>query len=230
MLDVNFIRKNDGLLLRRLPPGKFDPPTFSDEAVIERQKMATSETGQHQIWDGYAAVEGYRQGLRTSEKVSTKTKFGRLYTWLVRLTQAQAVIEFGTAFGVSGMYWLAGLKDTGGRLYTFEPNAKWAAIADQNLRTIHDEFSLVVGTFEDNASHVLSPGVAQIGFVDAIHTSEFVFRQFEILLPYMSTGAIIVFDDIAFSDDMRACWRHLARAPGVATSVSMGRVGLVELA
>ncbi|CAN5310584.1 hypothetical protein BH10PSE9_BH10PSE9_21780 [soil metagenome] len=156
---------------------------------------------------------------------------GRFYAWLAASRRPQVIVEFGTAFGVSGMYWLAGLKAaTGGELLTFEPNTTWAAIADKNLAAISDRYTLTVGTFEDNAERVLAGRTIDIAFVDAIHTGAFVRAQYTILRRHMQAGGIVLFDDINFSDDMGACWSEIAIAPEVAASARIGnRLGIVEL-
>jgi predicted O-methyltransferase YrrM len=150
---------------------------------------------------------------------------GRLYTAIASAVGDPVVIEVGTAFGVSGMYWLAGIGT--GHLHTFEPNADWASIARRNLESISGQFTLTEAPFEDHAS-TLPP--ADIAFVDAIHTSLFVERQFALLRPLMKPRGIVVFDDINFSADMSSCWQRIARDPAVLASASIGgRVGIVEL-
>ena len=70
-----------------------------------------------------------------------------------------------------------------------------------------------------------------IAFVDAIHTSEFVTPQVELLITLLAPGGLIVLDDISFSDDMCQCWNRWAHDPRVAASVAVGnRVGILEFA
>jgi predicted O-methyltransferase YrrM len=99
---------------------------------------------------------------------------------LTRRLKPEIVVEFGAAFGVSGMHWLSGLRaNAGGRLFTFEPNEVWAELARVNLERIHHPFELTVGTFEDNIA-VLGDQLIDLAFIDAIHTSEFVLPQFDL--------------------------------------------------
>ena len=83
------------------------------------------------------------------------------------------MVEFGTAFGVSGMYWLSGLESNNfGELLTFDPNEVWAEIARKNLSGISNRFQLVNGTFEDNIDAYLgSDRQIDMAFIDVIHTS-----------------------------------------------------------
>lgn len=129
------------------------------------------------------------------------------------------------------MYWLAGLEQNGGgHLYTFEPNGNWAEIADQNLKAVSNKYTLTLETFESSASRVLGEQKADMAFVDAIHTSEFVYAQYEVLRRHMARKSVILFDDINFSDDMRSCWQDIAKRPEIAASATIGqRIGMIEL-
>lgn len=129
------------------------------------------------------------------------------------------------------MYWLGGLEQVGaGHLFTFEPNSNWAEIAEINLKKVSDRYTLTIGTFEDNANLILKDTSVDMAFVDAIHTSDFVFSQYKILSQFLAPGGIVLFDDINFSDDMQACWSEIARRPEVAASAVIGgRVGMVEI-
>lgn len=211
-----------------LPPSAF-------EAVIEQRAADTERLGAQPLWDGYARLPHYPRAAanttRSSNQVPTARTLGRLYAALVARRRPSAIVEFGTAFGVSGMYWLAGLELAGGgHLYTFEPNVVWAEIAERNLRAISTRFTLTRGTFEDNAAAMLAPASVDIAFVDAIHTSAFVFAQYRILAPLMRPGGLVFFDDIRFSDDMWTAWQTLAAMPEAAAAAMLsGRVGVIEL-
>lgn len=212
-------------------PGVVLPPEPPAQRTIEDRARRTNDLGRQPLWAGYADVAGYPRsttGARAPDEVRTGPPMGRFFAWLAGARQARLVVEFGTAFGVSGMYWLAGLKD--GHLHTFEPNRDWAAIAAENLAAVSPAFTLTTATFESAGPGLIAPGSVDIGFIDAIHTSEFVAAQCAILMPMMRPGGLILFDDIAFSPDMADCWARLAQHPDFAAAVEVdGRVGIVEL-
>jgi predicted O-methyltransferase YrrM len=69
-----------------------------------------------------------------------------------------------------------------------------------------------------------------LAFVDAIHTGDFVRAQYAILKRHMRPGGLILFDDIAFSDDMASCWAQIAQGDEVIGSARLGRrVGVIEV-
>jgi predicted O-methyltransferase YrrM len=212
-------------------PDRFVPPLLPVHRTIEERARKTHETGDRPLWEGYRSVEGYPRGgdTRKPGEVRSDALVGRFYSWLASRREEDVIVEFGTAFGVSGMYWLSGMR--AGRLYTFEPNADWAGSAEENLCAISDRFVLTVDTFETVGPTLLAPQSVGIAFVDAIHTSEFVARQYGILAPLMKRGGLVLFDDIDFSQDMADCWRRIASHPELAASATLtDRVGIIELA
>jgi predicted O-methyltransferase YrrM len=200
--------------------GHVEHPGRVPEAIRQRANL-TARVGRQPLWDGY----GQGHATRTPDQVKTDPTMGMLYADLITKLEPKVVVEFGTAFGMSGMYWLINLT---GHLYTFEVNPIWADIARSNLSAISDRFTLTVGTFEDNLR--VLPDLIDVAFIDAIHTSECVNPQFDLVASRCRPGSVVVFDDINFSDDMRDCWNALAFDPRVQASAMLGRrVGIVEL-
>jgi len=157
---------------------------------------------------------------------------GNLYTFLVQALQPNIIVEFGTAFGVSGMYFLAGIESNHkGQLLTFEPNDVWRNLAVRNLSRISDRFQSTAGTFEENIDKVLPQGQSiDLAFIDAIHTKEFVIPQLEIVMARSSDKAIIILDDINFSASMRECWETVSNDSRFLASAALDeRVGILEL-
>lgn len=229
-LEIRFI-KSGGWLAANLPH-HISPPTRPIDAVIEKQARLTNSEGGRPLWEGYGDVADYprsTEGDRTSDEVRTAALMGRFYAWLADMRGDPVIVEFGTAFGVSGMYWLSGVGQ--GHLHTFEPNADWATFAEPNLAVLGKAFTLTRGTFEEHGPRLLAPRSVDIGFIDAIHTGAFVDSQFAILRPLMKAGGIVLFDDINFSPDMAACWDRIAADPTLTASARLDdRVGIIELA
>lgn len=221
-----WVKKDPSSWLAENVPSKLSeiPKDINSNRIQEIAKE-TSKLGKLPLWEGYEEA-----GVRNSKQVSTSKHIGNFYSWLIKEKKPINVIEFGTAFGVSGMYWLSGIEQNKvGQLLTFEPNTTWASIAEKNLRSIGSRFNLTVGTFEDNIDGVLV-GEIDFAFVDAIHTNEFVLPQFELVLQRISNNAIIVFDDINFSEDMMDCWENIATDSRVKSSlVFVSKIGIVEI-
>jgi predicted O-methyltransferase YrrM len=195
---------------------------------IEATARATNELGAQPLAVEYGEVGGTRKpsGVRCTSQC------GDLCAWLVQRLKADIVVEFGSAFGVSGMYFAAGLEAAQrGHLYSFEINREWAEVAERNIRSVSERVTLTRGTFEDHVATIV-PGKIDLAFVDGIHTYEFVIRQFDVLRPLMTRGGIIIFDDIDFKRPnarMAEAWSEIASSD-VVSAVEIGnRLGVVEL-
>jgi len=224
-------RDSRSWLAQQIGQDSIRPDKSAYSAQIEQLAKKTNRLGPQPLWQGYA---GRNVGgpTRLSDEVRTASNMGDAYTWLVQKLQPRIIVEFGTAFGVSGMYFLAGIEyNHKGQLLTFEPNEVWRKLAVSNLSQISDRFLSIEGTFEDNIAKVLPPDQhIDLAFIDAIHTREFVLPQLELVLSRCDDRAIIILDDINFSNDMKACWDIVSHDERFwATAVLDDRVGILEL-
>ncbi len=219
-----------------ITPENFTPDAFGGDIVqtIEARIRQTAKLGQLPLWEGYQQVENYARPTapgetRSIKQVRSAAQTSRFYAWLATQKRPEVVVEFGAAFGASGMYWLAGLEAAGhGRLFSFEPNPDWFPIARDNLAAISPRGQIVNGTFEDNIAQI--DGAPDITFIDAIHTRDFVMAQLALVRSIAAPGALVIFDDIDFSPDMKACWAEIVADPTHQAVWQIGkRVGMIEL-
>jgi predicted O-methyltransferase YrrM len=196
-------------------------PAAPRKAEIEAIAETTNGIGAQPLAPEYDLPETY-----SPDDVRSPSSQGDLYAFLVAERDPHVVVEFGSAFGVSGMYFATALQQ--GRLYSFEINPDWADIAERNIKTITDRFTLIRGAFEDHVDDIPAP--IDIALVDGIHEYDFVMKQWEILKPRMSRGGLVLFDDITYGAGMRQAWREIRADPVVADSVALWhRLGVVEL-
>ena len=230
--DVTWYRRNgDAWLARELPATLATAGDGARTAEIEELAARANALGPQPLWNGYPPQS--RGPTRQADEVRTVRAMGEFYTRLVERRRPEVVVEFGAAFGVSGMYWLAGIEANGtGELLSFEPNAAWASVARENLGRIGTRFRLTLGTFEEHVEAVLGAHRRiDLAFIDAIHTPEFVVPQLALVVARASPGALVVLDDVNFSAAMGECWERIARYGLFVASARLGgRVGIVELA
>lgn len=231
-VSVTWTRKNrDSWLWQQLKGNTFNlkPTLYGPE--IEEFAQQTNTLGPQQLWEGYGH-NNLAGPTRMPDKVRVPKDLGNIFTYLVQKLQPNIVVEFGTAFGVSGMYFLAGIESNRkGRLLTFEPNTAWRELAIRNMSRVSDRFKSIAGTFEDNIEGALSQGQSiDMAFIDAIHTKEFVTSQLEIVIANSNHPAIIILDDINFSDSMRECWEEVSKDSRFSCAAALrSRVGILEL-
>jgi predicted O-methyltransferase YrrM len=211
------------------------PMTLCDEPrlmpLIEHLASATHRRGQSEIWSGYSAgdIKGDSR-VRSPNEIRVTRRVALFLAHLARHIRPRIVVEVGTGFGISGMYWSSALEETGaGSLITFEPNQSWQPIAASNLTCVSSRVTSVLGAFEERlADSGIALRSVDILSVDAIHTPAAVKTQIELATPYLSDSAVVLVDDIRFSPEMYGYWLELANATQIAASFEIeSRVGVL---
>jgi hypothetical protein len=200
------------------------------ESEINKIAEQTNSLGSFKLWSGY---HGSNYGpTRAPNKVRTTPLVGSFYLDLTTKLRPEIIIEIGTAFGVSGMYFLAAIeRNKCGKLITFEPNDVWIKYARQNLSKICSSFKSIMGEFELLADEHIENNSSKLIFIDGIHERSFVKKQLDIALQKLQRGAIIILDDINFSEDFNDYWLELSLDNRFKSSIQVGnRVGILELA
>jgi predicted O-methyltransferase YrrM len=135
----------------------------------------------------------------------------------------------GTAVGISAAYQTAALRLNGhGALVTLEGATSLAEIARNNFQQLGlDTVEVVVGRFHDTLPVVLTNRrPVDYVFVDGHHDDQTTLAYFEHILPFLAETALLVFDDIAWSEGMKRAWATIARDKRVGVAVDLGAVGL----
>jgi predicted O-methyltransferase YrrM len=166
---------------------------------------------------------------RVSRAVSKPPFWCLVLFKLLRTFQPKSCVELGTAVGISAAYQAAALRVNGrGGLTTLEGAASLANIAQRNLDRLGlGTVEVVVGRFRDTLSRVLaSRQPVDYVFIDGHHDEQATLNYFEIMNPFLAGTALLVFDDIAWSSDMKRCWNTIVNDRRVITAVDLGPVGL----
>ncbi|ABE46805.1 hypothetical protein Bpro_4931 (plasmid) [Polaromonas sp. JS666] len=220
--DVSLANRIDALSKGRQPP-RFAP-------LINHLAARTQRLGASDIWSGYKTRDlksSSRRRLPNDIRVSSRA--ATFEAALARMVVPGLVVEIGSGFGVSGMYWLSALDEMGaGRFISFEPNLLWHGVAAQNYSFVSARGQTVQGTFEENAYGTIPCSAVDILSIDAIHTPEAVSRQISLALPLLRDDSWVLIDDIRFSSQMYDYWRRLAQSPSVMSFEIDTRVGVLR--
>ncbi|MBN1362506.1 MAG: O-methyltransferase [Sedimentisphaerales bacterium] len=119
---------------------------------------------------------------------------GRLLRLLAESTGAQQVVEIGTSNGYSGIWQCLALKSTGGKLTTFEIDARRAALARENFKKagVDDIVTLVEGDAHETVQNF--KGEIDILFIDA--DKEGYLDYLNKLLPQVRPGGMVLAHNI----------------------------------
>jgi predicted O-methyltransferase YrrM len=167
------------------------------------------------------------------EWMSVPPILGRLLMRLVRELKPRSCLELGTGFGFSGAYQAAALElNGGGRLVTVDVQDAWAGLAREGFSKLRlDRAEVRAGEPDETLAGALaSAAPVDYAFVDADHQEAPTVEAFESLLPRLSAGSVVVFDDIRYTAEMKRAWRSIGRHPQVAQAVRVGRLGIATTA
>ena len=156
----------------------------------------------------------------------------RLFRFVRALKPASA-LEMGACVGVSAAYQAAALELNGsGRLITLEGAD---VLATRSARTLEElgldqRAKVIEGRFTDTLDGALAE-LKPIGmaFIDGHHIESATVDYMNAILPFAADEALLIFDDINWSEGMRKAWTTIADDPRFALTVDLGATGLAVL-
>lgn len=176
--------------------------------------------------DGRAVV---RELADHHRRTSVPETYGLLLFRLVRELHPSVALELGTSLGISAAYQAAALElNEQGRLVTLEGAPALAERARANLDRLGlRRVEVRSGRFQD----LLEPTLRELGragfaFVDGHHDGPATVAYSELMLPRLAEGAVVVFDDIAWSPGMRRAWERIRAHGAVRVAFKLGRMGV----
>lgn len=128
---------------------------------VKSTPQARSES-EKRILDVVEALDGQRQG-----NMNVPLEDGRLLRLLTATSGAKRVVEIGTSNGYSALWFCLALRDTGGKLTTFEIDDQRAAVARGNFKKagVEDLITIVMGDAHETVKNLKDP--IDILFLDA---------------------------------------------------------------
>jgi len=151
---------------------------------------------------------------------------------LIRTTQPELALELGACIGISAAYQsTAQSTNRKGRLITIEGSEAIAGLAKKNIESLRlNNVEIFCGTFKEVLPGILeSVSAVDYVFIDGHHDEQATIAYFEMLLPHLSPEAILVFDDISWSDGMRRAWEKVRKHPAVSFSVDLKMLGICKM-
>jgi predicted O-methyltransferase YrrM len=169
--------------------------------------------------------------LGSMTRSSKPPRWANLLFRLAREFQPQACVELGACVGISAAYQAAALELNGqqGRLVTLEGAEVLAARSTLTLKSLglDSRATVRVGQFADTLAAALSDlSPVDWVFLDGHHDEKATLDYMEQILPSLANEAILIFDDINWSDGMRRAWKQVVADPRFVLTVDLRSLGL----
>lgn len=133
---------------------------------------------------------------------------------------AKQVIELGTSYGFSGLFWGAALKQTGGTLHTIDIDERKFGLSKETFRRAGLD-RVIVNHLGDAATVAPSiPGPIDIAFIDAFE-KKLSQKYFEMIWPKVRVGGSVMVDNISTHPDELADYMRFARSRPDAASTGI---------
>jgi predicted O-methyltransferase YrrM len=163
---------------------------------------------------------------RIAQVTSVHPYWGMFLYLCASAVGAETILELGSCAGISGCYVASGTHCR--RFITVEGSPELARLAEANIRQVASHAEVVNALFDDALDAIL-PTLGKgldMAYIDGQHEKRSTLHYFKRLVPHLSSGAVVVFDDIQWSPDMWEAWQELSRWPGVSHAINVGRFGV----
>jgi predicted O-methyltransferase YrrM len=214
-------------------------------ARLVAQGTRWSPDAERRRW--FRRIEAARQALEQSDETvrlqddaavpigqvvrrcSQSPQGGRLLYAAVRGFRPTRGVELGTCLGISAAYQAAALAaNRQGRLVTLECFQDLGTQAEKLWQTLGlDNVEVVVGQFEESLGPTIEAGPVDYAYIDGNHREEPTVEYFRRFRDQSRGATLLIFDDIRWSDGMRAAWDRIRTDAGVSCYADLGRIGLL---
>ena len=154
-----------------------------------------------------------------------KQRWGTALYLIAREFKSATAVELGTCAGISAIY-LASAPSVN-KLITVEGSKALADIARESLKSCGN-VKVVNALFDDALDSELQSLDAKIdlAFIDGHHEKVATLHYFNRLLPFLNSGAVVIFDDVSWSFDMRGAWDVLGKRSEFSHVMDLGKIGI----
>lgn len=203
------------------------------EAIEKVRSSLLKQRSLLEITDFGAGANGneymtrFRNVSSVTRHSSVSLKYGALLYRIVKDLKPQNVLEIGTAMGISTMYIARAAPQS--HILTMEGCAVTAEKANENFEAAGlNNIEMILGNFD----HTLHESLEKIGkldfvFIDGNHRREPTLEYFNMMLPQLHAGSVLIIDDIHWSAGMGKAWKEICEHEKVSITIDLFRLGIV---
>ena len=225
------ISKVNSSFIRRLNDSVFSKLGLVKDVDIQNYiHSLKADKTQLKVTDLGAGSKKTNSNVRTVSSIvknaSISPKFGRLLHLLIKEFNCRTTIEFGTSLGIGTSYLAL---DKSVKVLTIEGCPNISGFTQNKLQALTN-VKFYVGEFSSKLNEVFSHSdVPDLVYIDGNHTYQATVDYFKYCLKNASPKAILVFDDIHWSNGMEKAWKEVIESRDVSVSIDLFRMGIVFL-
>lgn len=158
-------------------------------------------------------------------KTGKDQKWGSVLYLLGKGFRSEYGLELGSCAGISALY-LSSIP-TMKRLVTVEGSEALSEIAKQsvsersNVEVLNMRFEEAIANIHEKLPHPID-----FAYIDGHHEKVATLHYFNKIIPHLKPGALVIFDDISWSHDMREAWDSLSQRKDFSHTIDLGEVGV----
>lgn len=200
------------------------PPPCRDIAALRRQLMRS---------DAAIAFEDMGAGRRSgtlkvaglARRGARRPAAGALLHRLCARYRPQRCLELGTQLGISALYQHSAVPES--RFISLEGSEALARMAAAHVAAFGLNTEIRVGEFSQLLETLVAEGYRpDYVLIDGNHNRAATLAYFYRLLPHLPDEAILVFDDIRWSEEMLEAWREISAHAEVSLSIDLFWMGI----
>ncbi|MBP1630259.1 MAG: hypothetical protein H6Q15_1152 [Bacteroidetes bacterium] len=235
--------KRLAILLRQTIKGEFSKEEMQWIEKIENlradiekntSKVNVIDYGAGNPQDNRSEREMYNGTINTSRvcdiNIASKRPFwAKVLFKIIREFKPQTAIELGTCLGISSAYQSSAMiLNNSGRLITMEGSPELVKIADSHIKGLGiSNVEIIEGRFQDNLERILEENKPiDYVFIDGHHDENATIDYYNLFIPYLKDGAVLVFDDISWSKGMKNAWKIIQKDKNIQLAVNFKEVGI----
>ncbi len=166
-----------------------------------------------------------------SRRAASPEIWARFFYELAKKKSVKNILEIGTNLGVSGQYFIKALEGKEkAKFITLEGVKGLCEIASERFNTLSliNRFEVLHGLYDETLPGIINNDTRiDLVFIDGNHQYESTLNYFELLKNNLIDQALVIFDDIHWSDGMRRAWKEICTQKGIVFSINFFKLGMV---
>ena len=200
-------------------------------AIEKQRRQLLQNTNLIEVQDFGAGSSVMKSNKRLIKNIAASSlkpkKFAQLLFRIVQYYQPATILELGTSLGITSSYLAKGNEE--GKVFTCEGSSSIAAIAQKNFDQLQiKNIRLTQGDFAKTLNPLLNEiRKVDLAFIDGNHRKEPTLEYFTELLNGSTLNAVLIFDDIHWSEEMETSWQEIQQHMAVTLTIDLFFIGLV---